>query len=84
MTEALPGLHHLRAHPGGPRGQRVIGSSVSWSGGSGLAELVLSRCLDLGMDFGGPAFSLSVVIVINECWLEISDSVRRDQQDTIA
>jgi len=62
MTEALPGLHHLRAHPGGPRGQRVIGSSVSWSGGSGLAEL--SVRLDLGMDFRGRAFSLSVVIVI--------------------
>ena len=62
MTEGLPGRHHLRVHPGGLRGQRVMGSSVSWSGGSELAEL--SVRLDLGMEFGGPAFSLSVAIVI--------------------
>jgi len=35
---------------------------VSWSGGSGLAEL--SVRLDLGMNFRGPAFSLFVAIVI--------------------
>ena len=34
----------------------------SWSGGSDVAEL--SVRLDLSMDFGGPALSLSVVVVI--------------------
>jgi hypothetical protein len=75
MTEASPGLRHLRAHRGGLRGQRVMGSSVSvpsWSGGSGLEEL--SVRLDLSMDFGGLAFSLSVVVVISSSMTPTSTS----------
>jgi len=74
MTEALPGLHHLRAHPGGRRGQSVIGSSVSRSGGSGLVELSVRLDLSMGFQVGGLAFSLSVAIVIGGGMTPISAS----------